>query len=61
MTIHPRYKLYDHMTTTHKAIIQYKVPLREVARGVAQERNERHPAWNEYHDAETNTMRIVLI
>ena len=29
--------------------IIYKVPLREVATGVAQERNEEHPAWNEYH------------
>ena len=28
---------------------EYKVLLREVARGVTQERNEKHPAWNGYH------------
>ena len=39
----------------------YKVPLREVARGVAQERNEKHPAWNEYHYAGNNRIMIALI
>ena len=38
----------------------YKVPLREVVRGVAQERKEKHRAWNEYHYAGISTIRIVL-
>ena len=41
--------------------IVYKVPLREVARGVAQERNEKHPVWNEYHYAGNSAIRIILI
>ena len=41
--------------------IIHKVPLREVARGVAQERNEKHPAWNEYHYAGNSRIVIVLI
>ena len=45
--------------------IYYKVPLREVGidRGVAQERNEKHPAWNEYHYAgntSNSSIRIVF-
>ena len=38
----------------------YKVPLREEARGVAQERNEEHPAWNEYHYAGNRRIKIVF-
>ena len=40
--------------------ISYKVPLREEARGVAQERNEKHPAWNEYHYAGNRRIKIVF-
>ena len=40
--------------------IMYKVPLREEARGVAQERNEKHPAWNEYHYAGNRRIKIVF-
>ena len=38
----------------------YKIPLLEVARGVVQERNEKHPAWNEYHYAGNCRMRVVF-
>ena len=38
----------------------YMVPLREVTRGVAQERNEKHPAWKEYHYA-GNRRRIKIV
>ena len=41
-------------------IRKYKVPIREVARGVPQERNEKHPAWNEYHYA-GNKSRIRIV
>ena len=42
-------------------IYVYKVPFREVARRVAQERNEKHPARSEYHYAGNSRIRIVLI
>ena len=38
-----------------------KDPLRAVARGVAQERNEKHSAWNDYYYAGNTRIRIVLI
>ena len=38
----------------------YKVPLQEVARGVAQERNEKQPAWYEYHYAGNRRIKIVF-
>ena len=41
-------------------VVVYKVPLREEARGVAQEQNEKHPAWNEYHYAGNRRIKIVF-
>ena len=38
----------------------YKVLLRDVAKGVPQQRNENNPAWNEYHKAGNSRIRIVL-
>ena len=32
----------------------------EEGRGVAQERNEKHPAWNEYHYAGNRRIKIVF-
>ena len=35
---------FENRRKNHNYTYAYKVPLREVARGVAQERNEKHPA-----------------
>ena len=40
---------------------KYNVPLREVAGEVYPERNEKHPAWNEYDYIGNSRTRIVLI
>ena len=41
----------------------YKVPLREVTicRGVAKERNEKHPAWTTYRYAANSRISIGLV
>ena len=55
---HPR----DLMSHIPKGTLYiYKVSLREVARGVAQKRKGKHPAWDDYHYAGSSRIRIVLI
>ena len=55
-------RIQMHTEINKKAIYiyTYKVSLRDEASGVAQERNEKHPAWNEYHYAGNRRIKIVF-